>query len=482
MKHPRKINWIIVVIVILVIIALFFTRNKISKPNTQVAGDTGTVNPVALPSPTELTFLAIKTLQPFVIPSLTPLPPDYPTHIAETQTAEPTMSPTATSTLAPPLCTFPLAQTTNIDSKPEKYSFSEPQVVLTDELQPDIVDWLPDNKNVLISRFKLIDLGMNGYRQTIELFDPETKEAKVYATHRRVDEAPPVWNPVLNAIIYPDMNVPEGSTITNFKFTRQVRISYGKPDDTQLLADNLPQYYLTEKPDGNQIVYLLDKELFRLDAALKPLAPVSFNRKRWDFLHQTYKEIVDFEMAWRPGSAEIFLYNHAIDGLGYTYILDVDTGRVCNLDFGGWALTARWSPNGRYLAIIRALGPVPIQSAGVVVLDTTTGDFYPLDVSESEIKGKPFVQDIAWAPDNHHLIFTLETNYSSTTSTYDGLLYLGDFISGQVDHILPSFQFEVNSGSTNLAWSPDGSKLLMNCPTSEGVKQVCLITVQTSGQ
>ena len=443
------------------------------QPNSQTGG--GTVNPVASPDLARLT--------PFLLQTSTPLPIDFPTHIAETRTARPTLTPSPTSALQPPSCTFPLAGTTAADSTPEEYTFSEPQVVLTeDEFQPDILDWLPDNQNVLIMTLKLIDLGMNGYRQTIELFNPETKEAQIYATRRGVFEAPPAWNPALRAIVYPDMNVLEGSTITDFRFTRQVRISYGNPDDTQLLADNLPQYYVTVKPDGSQMAYLLDKQLFRLDTALKPLTPVSFDRKRWDYLHQNDKTIVVYKMAWRPNSAQIFLYNHALDGLGYTFILDTDTDRLCNLNFGGWVRATLWSPNGRYLAIIRAQGPFPIDSADVAVLDMTTGDFYTLRAVEPEIIRGHLVQDIAWAPDNRHLLFTVETAFSKSTATYGGLLYLGDFISGRVERILSSYQFNIDAGSTNLAWSPGGSKLLMNCPTSEGTRQVCLISVQTAGQ
>jgi hypothetical protein len=99
-----------------------------------------------------------------------------------------------------------------------------------------------------------------------------------------------------------------------------------------------------------------------------------------------------------------------------------------------------------------------------------------------DIEGKHLAQDVVWALDNHHLLFTIRTKYSQVTYTYDGLLYLSDFISGQVERIIPTYQFNIGGAMTNLAWSPDGSKLLMNCPTPEGIKQVCLISVQTSGQ
>jgi hypothetical protein len=116
---------------------------------------------------------------------------------------------------------------------------------------------------------KFIDFGINGAQQTIELFNPESQETHIYAIRRDILSAPPAWNSTLNAVVYPAMNVLEGSTITDFRFTLQVRISYGNPDNTQLLADNLPQYPMAVKPDGSQIAYSLDNQLIRLEGGIK---------------------------------------------------------------------------------------------------------------------------------------------------------------------------------------------------------------------
>ena len=108
-------------------------------------------------------FFAIKTTAEMQEAKNTPMP--------LTPTAMATFESNAVTTAKqPPQCTFPLAQTTAAESVSETYTFSEPQVVLTDERQPDIIEWLPDNQNVLIMPSQFIDLGMNGYRQTIELW------------------------------------------------------------------------------------------------------------------------------------------------------------------------------------------------------------------------------------------------------------------------------------------------------------------------
>ncbi len=171
-----------------------------------------------------------------------------------TQTYIPVASPTTiqpTATLAPeinsylPICTFPLQQTVMVESPPEKYTFAEPKVVFTDELQPEIVDWLPDSQNVIVMPITLIDLGLNGYQQTIELFNPETQKTKVFAI-RREGEGMPAWNPDLKAIVYPDTKI-IGTDIKNVQFFSQLRISYGNPDTTQLLADDLLAHSITVK-------------------------------------------------------------------------------------------------------------------------------------------------------------------------------------------------------------------------------------------
>ena len=107
-------------------------------------------------------FFAIKTAADRQEAKNTPVPP------APTASEVPEAS-FVTTAQQPPQCTFPLAQTTTAESTPEEYTFSEPQVALTDERQPDIIEWLPDNRNVLIMPSKFIDLGMNGVVPVVEL-------------------------------------------------------------------------------------------------------------------------------------------------------------------------------------------------------------------------------------------------------------------------------------------------------------------------
>jgi len=86
------------------------------------------------------------------------------------------------------------------------------------------------------------------------------------------------------------------------------------------------------------------------------------------------------------------------------------------------------------------------------------------------------------APDDRHL-FIMGGNYGyGNSDTSNGMLFLGDFITGQIDRVLPYYQFRPVNVGESLAWSPDGSKLLINCRIEKNVNQVCLISVQTGGQ
>jgi hypothetical protein len=65
----------------------------------------------------------------------------------------PTAAPGVANGKEPPPCTFPLAQITAAASAPANYTFSEPKVMLTAPKGNyyHIIQWLPDNQQVLIT-------------------------------------------------------------------------------------------------------------------------------------------------------------------------------------------------------------------------------------------------------------------------------------------------------------------------------------------
>ncbi len=383
----------------------------------------------------------------------------------------------------PPACTFPLAQITAGEPKPENYTFSEPKVVLTDPQNVyDIVEWLPDNQQVLITQDQRSTRKMESdkfLRQSIQLYNPTTGKSKIYAIRHHTDE-PPIWQPGLNAVVYPDANILGTDEINHrFKFTRQVWVSRGDPKTTQMLADNLSQFSVAVKSDGSQTAYLPNNKIYKSNGLLQGVASTPFNLNEWDYSKTRNEFPVSYLMIWQPGTSLIFLYSSGDFEGGYTFILDSNTGQVCELNLGGWAARAHWSSNGRYLAIARFQGIRPTASSDLVVLDAVTGKLYTMVVTAQDAKGNHYVTDLAWAPDNHHILVTGGIlSLQGTKWVGSRGLYLVNFIAGRSDPLLTKYSFPTaSSSSSNLAWSPDGSKLLVRCPTNEE-ERVCFISVQ----
>jgi hypothetical protein len=380
----------------------------------------------------------------------------------------------------PPACTFPLANITTPESTPEEYTFSEPQVVLTapERNLYHIAEWLPDNQQVLMTE----ELGNNSDGlESISLYNPETGESKVFAI-RPVTYQSPAWQLELNAVVYPVMKYFDINKQNHtYKFTRQLWVSYGDPNTAQLLDDNLPQIPLAINSDGNEMLYLSDKKISKLDKSLKKLSSLPFDAAQWDYSKKLRNDTpISYNMAWQPGTSLIFLYSEGVmGGGGYTFILDADTGRVCELNLGGWAIGARWSSDGRYLAIGRVTNSHLVD---LTLLDTTTGNLTTLDNAPQGMEGQLYVNDFIWTPDNHHLLAigsVISPQDSQRQGNVQGL-YLVDIPLSQSVYIT-EYKSIVSYEDNNWAWSPDGSKLLMRCPTHV-VDQICLISVQRAGQ
>lgn len=427
-----------------------------------------------------------------------------------TITFTPTLTPTfiPRGSKPPRACTFPLPQTTTTESVPMNYIFSQPQVVMEENRgEPDsieamkaistsIISWLPDNQTVLIARSRLIDSGYNGDQRTIERYNPVTKETHVYAQHMNSDHSRVVWNPASNTVIYRTRKI-IGEFNNNAQVARELVSSDGNPENVQildgdplsknsleLLADHLRMSYdFAVKPDGSQIAYFIGGQFVKMDSSLKALPPIYFDFAQWDYLNtnRPHGPVYDYKMEWRPNSSLILLYAHANYDASYIYLLDTNTGQPCNLNFDGWIYKAHWSPNGRYLAAIRGHGiwTGPNATTDLAVLDTATGKLYTLKV-DAEIKNsRQFITDIAWVPDNRHILIE-ENIYSYEDEAKDvSKLFLGDFMAGKVKQVLPSYPFQTRAGSTDLAWSPDGSKLLVHCAIkSKNIDRICLMSVQ----
>jgi dipeptidyl aminopeptidase/acylaminoacyl peptidase len=117
------------------------------------------------------------------------------------------------------------------------------------------------------------------------------------------------------------------------------------------------------------------------------------------------------------------------------------------------------------------------------LLDTVTGKLITLSVTPQEIEGIHHVSDFVWAPDNRHLLAIGDIFLSQNSQGESDIhgLYLVDSASNQSIPVAPEYQIYVYPVDNNLAWSPDGSKLAVRCPTDTG-DQICFFSVQITKQ
>jgi len=429
----------------------------------------------------------------------------------------PTEEPLTAQGVQPPACTFPLAQTTTEESTSEEYTFSEPQKVSVGSSSGniDLYQWLPDNQRVLIGRQRE-ENSMTGY--TIELLNPQTGEVQLFGARPWPSmNVPPVWVPGLDAVIYSTTITPDSANPPLVRdsngmpvipptrnYGRQLWVSKGDSADVQSIVDELvtvsnkhrptvgSEFIVAVNPDGSEIVYMdnVGSKLYVRKVtrgALQTVSVPSFDAAKWDYRRPGDTPFpIDFQMAWRPNSSQIFLYND-IQAAGYTFLLDIKKGEVCELNLFGtedpnewrksWAMLARWSPNGRYLAVVRTKGDRPIEFSDLIILDAVTGNLYQTDVtkfspSDLDIQGRHYIIDVAWAPDNQHLSVIGYVNSAGSNTIPDlHRLFLLDFLTGKAIQI-SSANFGRNM-DINLLWSNDGSQLLVKCPGG-----LCLLSVQ----
>jgi len=438
-------------------------------------------------------------------------PSPYPTLTAFATTTTPAFAPQPSATpfitvQKLPVCTFPLEGTPTEETVPEDYIFSEPRVVLAGPKKGfEIIEWLPNSKQALIVERVIV----NGYEQyqSIQLFNPRTVKVQVYAQRDRASNQPPLWMEGLQAVIYPERRIvswsfdENGVYIPTSLVERQLLwLSNGETDHTQNLQDveynpaTAPHeqisFTLIAKPDGSRIVSLegdgaqllriYQREVIQGSLGTKQLIPLNVpspdNPDEPGLLNRLTR------MAWQPSTSHVLFYNY-VSPTDPTFLLNVDTGQACGLELGGWVYLAHWSPNGRYLAVIKSRGAkIPFTlDYDLVVLDALTGKFYQVDAKKLS---PPDMMDIgvhkvisfAWAPDNRHIAAVGSVSFTGTSPPPSTeRLFLADFLSGQIDPLFPSYEFDGQCSSfwgTGLAWSPDGSKLLAACT------EIRLISVQ----
>jgi WD40 repeat protein len=405
------------------------------------------------------------TPTPPASPPQTPTPPPKPTLPAEpTWTPPPTKGPMTPTPVA--LCAFGPPAPPEPGPSLEAYVFSEPSVVLTHTSGIAIVGWLPDGQQILIIRTTLED------RDYIETFNVQTRQIQRYAERHSYSISPGTklaWLSSPKAVAFVDRTA-NGQDV--------LRISWGEGMSVREVGSNLTTF-LAASPDGNQVLFfswgakqpqvynLALDQTYLLPFFLPILSPQ-------DLLALGQIEgPIPYQAIWHPNGDRIGFYNDT----GF-YLANLITGQICEINLGPhvdgkrWAVEARWSPDGRYLAARTTVGDPVVQFIDLTLIDTITGEQRHLDL------GRQYISDMTWAPNSRDLLVAAESD-----DHIRDLLYLVDAVTGDSRQILVNDSF-VAAGYWGIAWSPTGQTIAVPCSTlkpsgaSTEEGRVCTITVE----
>lgn len=396
--------------------------------------------------------------QAFQSPIETPTPPPYPPPRTPTPSG-PAATPTFFPTPIPP-CTFAGQPVPAEPSPPfEAYQFSEPRVVLTHPSAIGIAGWLPDGQRLLITRF------IPGQpREYIEIFNTRTGELQRYGERHSLP-GKPVWLAAHQAVAFADVGSDKQVVL---------RISRGETATVETPISDLTGSFLGVSPDGRQLVFFTQAsqdrpEVFDLAQPQRATLPAALPLMRWS----------PYRISWHPQGHQIAFYNET----GF-YLANLPLGRICKIDLGveesearygkRWAFYAQWAPNGRYLSMLTTIGDPPVKFSDLTILDTITGKLHSVHPKQYIESGQYYVMDMAWAPNSQIMAI------QAAVEVREGVLYAGLYLlevaTGRDVRVLPEALFTGGDAGWNLAWSPNGQQMAVNCPTAnEG--RLCMIAV-----
>jgi Tol biopolymer transport system component len=415
-------------------------------------------------------------------PGVTQIPPPAtytpsPTLQAQAAAPSPTSAPpTPTPTITP----TPLASPCSFDAGPasqapasflDAYVFAEPQVVLTHTESIVIFDWLPDGERLLIAR----GADPRPPEEYLEVFNVQTGalqrlgEWNMYSVGYTIE---PVWLDAEQAIVFGDS--------ANEQWGLYIGRGSGSP--AQELVAGLASLHPAVSPDGQRVVFLpqsLANQPQILDVARSQVQNLTFTLPTLpeELAMQLHISRQDpYHMIWHPDGGRIAFY----DNVGF-YLADLNTGQMCELYLGAdwdrksWAVDAKWSSDGRYLAALTAAGEPVVPFIDLTILDMSTGETRRINL------GHEYLYNLSWSPNSRDLVLMAEADRSDPArmSQYD--LYLVDAATGDSRQMLAEHIF-MFSGAYGMAWSPDGKEIALDCPVAEGATakgQICLIPVET---
>ncbi len=342
----------------------------------------------------------------------------------------------------------------------DTFSFSEPKIIFQREAPIEIIEWLPDNRHLLIHVRSVP-------RQSIEVLDTQTGDTRVYADD--LENARNVhWLPNEQAVIYADRQTAKISGIDRYG----IWLSRGA-DKVQYLLDYAS---LTDKAKARGVLPAEATRWFGV-------AQYPFDPEQWRYENYAYPDILKewdkfpFAIAENRQHTKVVVY-----GPPRLYLVDRKTDKVCEIDSGEprYGFSPQWSPDGRYLAMLTATNDpgTLMERNDLVIVDTVKGEVFKSNWAWSH------TWDLAWFPDSRHLLMLGHPSETVENPAQKQRLRLLDVETGKVQALLPNYDFGgASQPGSQLALSSNGKSLILSCPivsatsTLGVVDRMCFVSI-----
>ena len=345
------------------------------------------------------------------------------------------------------LCNFQITTQTIIESD-IGLTLSSPQAAITNAYGYAVIDWIPDSSKVLIHE------RVSGLDHSIVALDTSNNATDVLASNIKLPDVGSEWTN--NSVIYIDLIDGKWTLQTVDDATRSIQTLYADVHSVHFDAQD------------TTVTFLADASITQMSLPQREIITTMF-----DFLPVSSSSSVQASYAfeWSPTASNLLIY-----GYQDLYLANSDSDTACFVDLTTQAipsmqrvLNASWSSDGTKIAFIMTQHPLDAlaQSTQLLILDVQTNQMKALDGIGST------VIDLAWSPDNQFLAFLNESSTNEFGVPQYTLTIL-DVDTGEVEMLSETAPAGIWQHS--LAWSEDGAKIILNCPTEmEG--RLCVVDV-----
>lgn len=352
----------------------------------------------------------------------------------------------------PPLCVFSTGNSEEQapNESPANFQFSEPKIILSNNVGIGIAEWLPDGEQLLIA-----ENTENG-SQIIKAINVHTGEATIFG-ERNGTGGKPIWLENQDAVAF----------VTIEQDHTELWISHRDQEDIQRIATGVSGWSLAGNEFG--LVYFttetgdIPQEWLSNSQSIREAAV--------DLARLEYKESVGSTISLVPGRTfATALQPHgnsmAFYGNDYFFIVD-ETGYTCEVDLGSLdgkpisVLHAKWSDDGRKIAMIttaRNPGQI-ITFSSLMILDTTSGK-----ITQPSIP-VPIIYDVSWDADNRHLAILGADEDEFAKGRSSSRLYIVDSLNPEITILASNKLFGGGADEGwQVAWATNGEKIAVKCP------------------